>query len=115
MSSDARTIESLASGVSVRISAAPAGTIVAGTKAVTTAGTAVALVGTPTACRSVLIVAKPGNTGNIFVGISGACSATQYMGKLTAGQSTEIAAKDVSLIFIDSSVNTEGVNYYYFN
>jgi len=89
---------------------------------VAAAGTEVRLTATPTLVSKVLIVAKDGNTGNIFVG-GALVSSTSYGVTLTAGESVSLSAGDVqaevglidlSTIWIDCSVSGEGVSYLYF-
>jgi hypothetical protein len=81
-----------------------------GSKAVTTAGTAVALA-TSTACQSVLIQAKAANTGVIYVGGSTVSSTSGIF--LYAGESVEMSVDNLADINIDSSVNGEGVVFTY--
>jgi hypothetical protein len=85
-------------------------TIGSGTTTVTTAGTRVALAGS-TACRKVSICAKEANTGRIFYG-GNAVSATSGA-FLYAGASADIEISNLSSVYIDSSVNGEGVQYTY--
>ncbi len=90
--------------------------VVSSTKDVTTAGTEVRLKASRTTVSSVLIQAKGTNTGNIYVGDSTVSSTTGI--KLTAGQTLPISTDhkemlgqilDLNTIWIDSSVNGEGV------
>ena len=81
-----------------------------GSKAVTTAGTAVALA-TSTACQSVLIQAKAANTGVIYVGGSTVSSTSGIF--LYAGESVEMSVDNLSDVYINSSVNGEGVVFTY--
>jgi len=87
-----------------------------GGKDVATAGTAVALASS-TDCRVLVIQAKPGNTGNIYVGDSGV-SSSAYGFVLTAGESIPLVAPtgtklDIAEHFIDSDNNGEGVTFMY--
>lgn len=75
---------------------------------VTTAGTAVQF--PSTLCRRLLIIAKRGNTGSIYVGNSTVTS-TSYGAELLAGDSLELNISNASLLYINSSVNGEGVSY----
>lgn len=80
---------------------------------VTTAGTAVALAAS-TPCSSVTITALSGNTGTIAVGAStvlAAVGATRRGIPLNAGDSVSIPIANVSTLFIDSTVNGEGVSW----
>lgn len=86
-----------------------------GVTTVTTAGTDVALAGS-TACKRVTIQAQTDNTGVIAVGGSGvdATVATGTGILLFAGDAYELDIDNLADIFIDSSVNGEGVRYVYF-
>lgn len=75
---------------------------------VTTAGTRVQLPNY--ACREVTIVAKKGNTGSIFVGGSDV-SSTVFGAELSAKDSVTLAVSNTDLIYIDASVNGEGISY----
>lgn len=85
-------------------------TISNGVKAVTTAGTRVALAAS-TACSYVIVVANPTNTGNIFIGGSGVTSANGV--PLSAGLSIVIPIDNLSKVFIDAEVSGEGVGFCY--
>ena len=88
----------------------PPDTIGDGTATVTTAGTAVQLTTTKTACKKVLITAKGGNTGNIYVG--GSTIASGRGKQLVPLQDIWIEIDDLSKVYIDASVNGEGVDVY---
>jgi len=81
-----------------------------GQKAVTTAGTAVAL-GTQGISGALMVKALLANTGNIFVGNDGAGDVTSANGmELDAGEVIIFSyVGNLSSIIIDSSVNGEGV------
>lgn len=85
-----------------------------GVTTVTTAGTDVALAGSTTA-KWVIIQAQTDNTGIIAVGNTGvdATVATGTGVALAAGESITIPCDNLSDIFIDSTVNGEGVRYTY--
>lgn len=85
-----------------------------GVKTVTTAGTDEALA-TTTACKKVIIQAQTDNTGIIAVGASGvdATVATGTGVALAAGEAIELEITDLADIYIDSTVNGEGVRYTY--
>lgn len=86
-----------------------------GVTTVTTAGTDVALAGS-TVCKRVVIQSQTDNTGLIAVGGSGV-DATEATGTgiiLYPGDSFEIMTDNLADIFIDSTVNGEGVRYTYF-
>jgi len=86
-----------------------------GRKTVTKAGTAEKLVDTPTSCRWVIIIAEEDNTGTIVVGTSTvvATKATRRGAPLNAGDSIMILIDDLSKIYIDSTVDGEGVTFIY--
>lgn len=89
-------------------------TIGHGVKVVTTAGTDVVLAST-TPAKWVTIQAQTDNTGNIAVGGVGV-DATEATGTgvlLDAGQSVTLAIDNLADVYIDSSVNGEGVRYTY--
>ena len=96
------------------------GNFLSGAQTVTTAGTEVRLLPTSTAqkrWRSVTIIAKAENTGKIYLGGSDVASTTN--GGLAAGDSVSLAYDHVSGrlldlddIWIDASVNGEGVDFY---
>jgi len=87
-------------------------TINDGSKDVTTAGTRVAL-STSTPCKKVVAVAKATNTGVIWIG--GATIAAGRGEPLVAYQKTEIEISNLASVYIDSTVNGEGVTFTYFN
>lgn len=83
--------------------------VVYGQKTVTTAGTEVAL-GASTRLKSgVSIKAMHANTGWIYVGANPVTSATGYV--LSAGEEVFVEVGNLSQIYIDASVNGEGVSY----
>ena len=78
-----------------------------GQATVTTAGTQVQL---PTqAVKAVSIKAKSTNTGLIYVGDSGVTSSNGYI--LSAKEAVDFAIDNLNRIYVDSSVNGEGVSY----
>jgi hypothetical protein len=85
-----------------------------GVKTVTTAGTDVVLASSVNA-KWVIIQAQTDNTGVIAVGASGvdATVATGTGVALAAGESVSLPANDLANIYIDSTVNGEGVRYTY--
>lgn len=76
---------------------------------VTTAGTRVQL-SADQACREVTIIAKRLNVGYIYVGTV-AVSASAYGVELAAKESITIPVANLNQIYIDSSVNGEGISY----
>lgn len=87
-------------------------TISDGSKDVTTAGTRVTLASS-TPCKKVVVVAKSTNTGVIWIG--GSTIATGRGEPLVAYQKTEIQITNLASVYIDSTVNGEGVTFTYFN
>lgn len=86
-----------------------------GVRVVTTAGTDVALTTTSTAAHWVVVQAQTDNTGWIAVGTSGV-DATEATGTgvlLDAGESVTIPIDDLANVYIDATVNGEGVRYTY--
>lgn len=81
-----------------------------GQKAVTTAGTAVVL-GTTTDIREVLIQAKVTNSGYIFVGPSTVANNHTNGMCLTKGEAAHFYCTTLADIYINSTVNGEGVTY----
>jgi len=90
-------------------------TVVDGRKVVTTAGTAVAL-GSTTAIKKIYVQAETDNTGVIVIGASTvvASLSTRRGIALNAGDSIEIDIDDLADLFIDSTVNGDGVTFTYF-
>lgn len=94
----------------------PARTLGGGRKTVTAAGTAVALASSNADVISVAITAESDNTGLIAVGDSSvdATVGAQTNGiLLTAGQTATFDVSDLTRIYIDSTVNGDGVTYVY--
>jgi len=85
-----------------------------GRKVVASAGTAEALAAT-TAIKSVVITAETDNTGIVVVGGSGvvASLSTREGTPLNAGDSISIDIDDLAEVYLDSTVNGEGVTYTY--
>lgn len=86
-----------------------------GVKTVTTAGTDEALAGS-TACKKVDIQALTDNTGTVAVGASGV-DATLGTGTgivLYPGDTYSLEIDNLSDIYVDSTVNGEGVRYVYY-
>lgn len=81
----------------------------AATRTVSSAGTQVTLTTTSTPCKSVIIKALSTNTGFIYIGGSDCSNTAGYI--LSAGESISMDIDDLFKIWIDSSVNAEGVSY----
>lgn len=95
------------------ISITPPSQIGDGNKTVTTAGTAVALASS-TSCQYVVITALLANTGLISVGGSTTTPSGTVRGDvLAAGDSTTVLVDNLSKVYINSTVNSEGVSYRY--
>jgi hypothetical protein len=90
------------------VSTQSSSTLTANVLSVTTAGTRVQL--PSIACNEVTIIAKRTNTGDIYVGGS-TVSSTVYGADLQAKDSITIKVSNANLIYIDSSVNGEGISY----
>ncbi len=94
-----------------------AGILHAGNKDVTTAGTPVPLAATKTMCNWILMHPKTANTGHIYLGDSAVTATNGVI--MDVGDSDVIwpmvafAAYDLNLIYIDSSVNGEGIQFIY--
>ncbi len=83
-----------------------------GNKDVTTAGTRVQLSSTSVPCIDLIIQAKRTATGRLY--ISGPSVAADTNGiYLNAGQSLSLSVTNLNQVWIDSSVNGEGVTYMY--
>lgn len=85
-----------------------------GVKTVSTAGTDEALIGS-TACKWAIIQAQTDNTGLVAVGATGvdATVATGTGILLAAGESVTIITDNLADIYVDSTVNGEGVRFVY--
>ena len=76
---------------------------------VTTAGTRVQL---PSfACRIVTVIAKLNNAGSIYASPDNLVSATNYGVELKAGSSYDFEVANTNQIYIDASVDGEGISY----
>lgn len=88
-------------------------------KAVTTAGTRVALSATSLVVRSFKIRANTGNTGFIYLGDSSVSSTTGFelddedVYEFICPSGKNINEIDLSTVYIDSSVNGEGVTVFW--
>lgn len=104
----------------VAVSSVPLPTVAASTpgnirKTVTTAGTAVALNGSALVARYALVTALSTNAGVIVPGGSGviAASGTRNGPGLNAGDAVPMRNVDLNAVYIDSTVNGEGVTVLY--
>lgn len=80
-----------------------------GQKTVTTAGTEVALASSQALVSGVTVKALHANTGWIYVGTNPVTSSTGFV--LDAGEQIFIEISNLATVYIDSSVNGEGVSY----
>lgn len=94
-------------------SLSPPNSITNGNKTVTTSGTRVQLLPSTTNCKYVVITANVSNTGTIWVGGNTVAAGTGH--PLVALQYIKIDINDVSKIYIDSTVSSEGVSFIYVN
>ncbi len=87
--------------------------LITGRKTVTTAGTRVPLVSVSTPCSAVCITALESNTGTIVVGgvTVVALLATREGTPIYATGSFIVEVDDLADIYIDSTVNGEGVSF----
>jgi hypothetical protein len=85
-----------------------------GRKTVGAAGTAEALAST-TACKWVIVMAETNNTGVISVGAATtvAAEATRRGIPLAAGESVTVTIDDLAAVYLDTTVNGDGVTYLY--
>jgi len=97
------------------LTAIVAGSVGDGRLTVTTAGTAVRF--PDQACTYVIITAEDNNTGNVVVGGSTvvAAQATRRGVLLEASRSEKIYVNNLEKLFLDSTVNGDGVTYAFFN
>lgn len=111
-----RSIRSAGSGaIAMAPLDAPNGNLYSGRKIVTTAGTAVALADSVTRCENIVITAESDNTGIISVGDANVVAAegSQQGVILTPLGSIRVKVADLSKIYIDSTVNGDGVTFGY--
>ncbi len=87
------------------------GNVISGSKAVATAGTAV-VIGTQV-WKSVVIVAKAANTGQIYVGGSDVANTTNA--GLDAGDVLVLESEkgiDLATLYIDAGTSSDGIDFY---
>lgn len=92
---------------------APPAIITAGSKSVTSAGTAVQLAAISTSCLSLVMSANDTNTGKIYYGGSTVSSETGAF--IFPGQTVELRIDDVQKVYIDADTSGDGVKYTYFS
>jgi len=79
----------------------------------TAAGTRKQVSGTAYGCRFLVVTAKPGNTGLVYVGGS-AVSSTVWTVRLAPAEATSLPVDRVDKVWYDVSVNSEGIQAGYF-
>ena len=87
--------------------------LLAGEKTVATAGTAEPLVSTSQRVKSLVVIAKKGNTNQVYLG--GADVAATTNDGLDAAETITIAAVgwlDLADIYLDVDTNGEGIDFY---
>lgn len=88
-------------------------TLAGGNKDVTTAGTRVQLSTTSVPCIDLIIQAKRGNTGRIYVGGAAVANTDTNGIYIGAGMSMSLSVSNLNQVYLDSSVNAEGVTFLY--
>lgn len=93
----------------------PATGLVSGSKAVTTAGTAVQISATATGIRWLLLTADPANTKPVYVGDSGvdATLGSEIGVPLSKTAPLRLDVSDLSDVWIDAEASGEGVLFVY--
>lgn len=85
-----------------------------GSKNVAAAGTPEKLLAASTPCSEVAVTARPGNTGKIAVGFSAAVRAAaggEVGAILSPGDTISVPVGNVNQVYIDATVNGEGVSF----
>ena len=92
------------------------GRMSSGRKTVTTAGTAERITSSAFSIQKIVITAETDNTGVIVVGDANvvASLSTRQGIPLSAGQSITLLLSDLSKVWLDTTVNGDGVTYLYF-
>lgn len=92
-------------------------TMDSGRAIVTTAGTAVQISTSATACQKIIITAETDNTGTIVVGGPSvvASQSTRQGVPLAPGNSVTLLVNSLDKVWLDSTVNGDGVTYVYFH
>ncbi len=87
-----------------------------GRKVVAAAGTAECLAAASTPCKRILMMAETDNTGTIVFGGTAviAALATRTGIPLNAGDSVVIVTNDLNKVYLDTTVNGDGVTYTYY-
>lgn len=88
-------------------------TLQGGAKTVTTAGTRVQLSSTSVPCIDLIVQAKVGNTGRIYIAGSSVANDGSNGIYITAGLSLPLSVINLTQVYIDATVNGEGVSFTY--
>lgn len=91
------------------------GVVGSGSQTVTTAGTRVQLSSISVPCKNVTIQSKFANTGNMYLGDSTVSSSNGLVLYPGSATSFRVTPNNLNLLYIDSAVNGEGVDYFYEN
>lgn len=102
-------VSKLGTKYGVNTDSVPATTLYFGQVTITTSGTRVQLSGSSVSVRSVCIKALHADTGKIYVGDITVASSNGY--ELVSDISICLDINNLNLVYIDSSVNSEGVSY----
>jgi hypothetical protein len=86
-----------------------------GKKIISTAGAKETLVNSSTPCKEVLIMALPDNTGEIWVGDENVSASEKIGIVLYKGDAVSIQIDNLQKIYLDATVDNEGVSYIYIN
>jgi hypothetical protein len=86
-----------------------------GKKIISTAGTRETLVNTSTPCKEVLIMALPTNTGEIWVGDSNVSASDNIGVVLYSKDAVLIEIDNLQKVYLDATIDGEGVSYIYIN
>jgi len=82
-----------------------------GCKDITSAGTPERITDQDIKTAQILFQAKPANTGYIYIGFDENMSSTRYGACLSAESIVVIPINNLNKVWIDSSVNGEGLSY----
>lgn len=93
------------------VGVAPPTALKGATKTIAAAGTRERLIAVTTPCTGVTIKALAGNTGDVYVGTSDVDATHGII--LDAGEAISFDIDDAYKIYLDVSVNGEGVSYLY--
>jgi hypothetical protein len=86
-----------------------------GKKIISTAGVKETLVSSSTPCKEVLIMALPDNTGEIWIGDNNVSASSKIGIVLYKNDAVSIQIDNLQKIYLDATVDGEGVSYIYIN